>query len=347
MATIDIYDGRSLTEAINLMIAPETFLINMFWGTPKYHITNKIDIEIYDNGAELAQFANQQEESLLVNKRTRAVQTVNIPRTYERKVWTAQELADFRNVGQIYLADEAAISRQADEMIMQELEIMKQRVLRRREWMAAVGLDTGVLSISQPNIEFTVNYLYTSNQKIILTGGDLWSASTTGLPVNNIRTWKRSILQRCHISPSVMILGTDAAKAFIENAQVQAYLNKNMGYNVGQLDLSGAGTDAANYLGKVVGVDVYEYTQQIDIDGIATDMIGVDKAILVAKSGDFRMHFAPVYRLTDGGGLSVLNQDMLVEATVNDKKTKLEWEVEQKSLPTIHNPNNVISATVV
>jgi hypothetical protein len=347
MATIDIYDGRSLTEAINLMIAPEPFLTKMFWGTPKYHTTDKIDIEIYDGGAELAQFVNQQEESRLVNKRTRAIQTVNIPRTYERKVFTAQELADFRNVGQIYLADEAAISRQADELIMQELEILKARVLRRREWMAAVGLDTGALSISQTNIAFTVDYLYTSNQKVTLTGADLWSAATTGLPINNIRTWKRAILQRCGISPTAMILGTDAAKAFIENDQVQAYLNKNMGYNAGQLDLSGAGTVAANYLGKVAGVDVYEYTQQIDIDGTATDMIGTDKAILVAKSNDFRMHFAPAYRLSDGGGLNILNQDMLVESTVDRKKTKVEWEVEQKSLPTIHNPNNVISAVVV
>ena len=350
--TIDIYDGRSLTQAINQIIVPETFLLSTLFNNVQYHISYNIDIEIYRSSSTLALFADKEAEAKLIKKRTRKVQTITVPRTFEKKVFTAKELADYRNIGNIYLADEATIMRQSDDYVAQELEVLKNRIQLRREQMAAVSLDTGALSISQDDLEFDLDYGYTSDQKKTLTGVNLWSAATTGKPLNDIRGWKRAILRLKGIVPSIMILGSDAAAAFINNDQVQKFLETYRGFGAGQFELNNGMTQAGSFICTFLGIDVYEYTQQyVTVDAstsveTAHSMIGDNKAILVAKSPEFRIHYSPAYRIADGGLLQLLNQDMYIESQVSADRTKLEWRVEQNSIPTIHDPNCVISAVV-
>jgi hypothetical protein len=97
-----------------------------------------------------------------------------------------------------------------------------------------------------------------------------------------------------------------------------------------------------------MGIDIYEYNQQhTKPDGTTADMINAKKAILVtSQSEGFRIHLGPIYRIYNGN-LKVIPNEFFLETNPNEDKTALDWKVEQKSLPTIHEPNAIISATVI
>ncbi|ROL58650.1 hypothetical protein D9V86_11710, partial [Bacteroidetes/Chlorobi group bacterium ChocPot_Mid] len=73
---INIYDKRSLTNAVKKVKTVEPFVLNRFFKRQKPHSSEKIDIEIIESQAKLAQFVNDEEGALLVGKKTKSVKTI-------------------------------------------------------------------------------------------------------------------------------------------------------------------------------------------------------------------------------------------------------------------------------
>lgn len=345
-ANIDIFEYRSLTTAINKIKSPEPFLLDKIFKTKQSHVADKIDIEIMEGSAKLAAFANQNEGAHLVNKGTRTVKTISLPRTYEKKVFNASELQSFKPLGDIYAGSAAERAQGANEMVLTELDELKARALRRREQMAAEALSTGAISVDQENINFSVDYEFVNTKQLItLSGAAKWDAGTAPDIGKQMKGYKRDIMRACGVSPNIAILGSSAADLFVSNAEIKKQLD-NLNYKIGALDLTGEAGTAAIFLGRLYGIDFYEYNQQyLNSSGVATDMIAATKCILIAQSSAFRLHYGPMYRI-ENGNLKVYTSEMLVESKTNDDKTILEWKAEQKSLPTIHDPGAVISLTV-
>lgn len=272
---------------------------------------------------------------------------MTLPRTFEKKVFTALEIANYKTIGNLYVSNAEERTRIPNQMILQELEELKNRIIRRREQMACEGLSTGKIHIDQDNIEFSVDFEFQNNvQLITLSSADKWNATNTK-PLINLRNWKRNIMNRCGINADIMLLGSEAADAFLANDAVKKELDTNNN-KVGVLDLNQKATRSGMFIGRIMGIDIYEYNQQYTKpDNTTVDMINPKKAILIAsQTPGFKMHFGPIYRI-ENGNLKIITDELFVETNTNDDKTALDWKVEQKSLPTIHEPNAIISALVV
>lgn len=346
-ALIDMFEARSLTNAINRAKVVEPFVLNTLFKTKQFHAADKIDIEIMTGSDKLAQFVNQHEGALPIKKLSKVVKTLSLPRTFEKKIFTALELANYKSVGNIYVTNPEERTRIANQMILQELEELKNRIIRRREQMACEGISTGKLTVSQDNIDFSVDFEFENNVHLITLGSAAKWSEAASKPLVNIRAWKRDIMKRCGINADILILGSEAADAFIANESVKKELDTNNN-RVGVMDLTQPPTRAVIFIGRLMGVDIYEYNQQyIKADNTTADMINPKKAIMVASSSPgFRVHYGPIYRI-ENGNLKIYQNELLVETNTNDDKTALDWKVEQKSLPTIHEPNAIISAMVV
>lgn len=346
-ALIDMFEARSLTNAINRAKVVEPFVLNTFFKNRQFHAADKIDIEIITGSDKLAQFVNQHEGALPIKKLSKTIKTLSLPRTFEKKLFTALELANYKSVGNIYVSSPEERTRLANQMILQELEELKNRIIRRREQMACEGISTGKIVVSQDNIDFSVDFEFQNNVHLVsLTTTAKWS-ETTAKPLLNMRNWKRDIMKRCGVNADILILGSEAADAFIAHESIKKELDTNNN-RVGVLDLTQSATATGMFIGRIMGMDIYEYNQQYTTpDNTTTDMINSKKAIMVAsKSPGFRVHFGPIYRI-ENGNLKIYQNELLVETNTNQDKTALDWKVEQKSLPTIHEPNAIISATVL
>jgi hypothetical protein len=344
---IDILsDSRSLTQRINKIKPPAPFLMEKIFGTNEVHDSETVDIEIVSGSDTLAQFANPNEiQPRPVKKISSKVLTVKIPRTYESKTFTVQEMRDLQILGNIY-ANAADKSAAQKEKINLELSELKNRAIRLREKMAADAVSTGLISVSQNNIAFEVDYLFENNKQLLtLAGADKWDASTPKI-MSQLRTWKRNIAQRSGINADTLVLGTSASELFLGNDQILKMLDNNQ-VRVGSLDLNQKNAIGATYIGTIMGLDIYEYTQQyVNEAGSATDMIASTSAIMIASGAPFKTHSGAIYRLGSGNIASPVSYDMYLEAIPNPNRTSIQWDCEQKSLPTIHDPGAVISVKV-
>ena len=346
-AMIDIFEARSLTNAINRVKVVEPFVLNICFKNRQFHTADKIDIEIITGSDKLAQFVNQYEGALPIKKLSKSIKTLTLPRTFEKKIFTAMELANYQSIGNVYVSSPEDKTRLANQMILQELEELKNRIIRRREQMACEGLSTGKIEISQDNIDFSVSFEFENNVHLVTLGAAAKWSETTAKPLVNLRNWKRDIMKRCGVNADTLILGSEAADAFLSSDSVKKELDTNNN-KVGVIDLNQTATRSGIFIGRIMGIDIYEYNQQYTKpDNTTADMIDPKKAIMVAsQSPGFRIHFGPIYRI-ENGNLKIYQNELLVETNTNEDKTALDWKVEQKSLPTIHEPNAVISATVV
>lgn len=347
MATINLFEGRSLTNAINKVKTVDSFVVDSFFKS-EYHAADKIDIEIRYGTDRIAQFVNSEEKAKPVRKLHRRVKTVTPPRTFESKSFTAFELSRYNQAGDLYVSSVAERDKISNEMILTDLSELKSRGVRRREQMACEGLSSGKIVVSQDNIDFEVDFDFEVGKHLLTMSSKKWGTSEAEI-IKNIRTWKKAIMARSGSVADTLILGESAAEAFLEDSAVQNLLN-NRNVNVGSLELNKPAA-SADFLGKIAGVDIYCYSQQYTADegGTTTvkNMIPTDRAILVASSAPgFRLHFAPIYRI-EGGSLKSYQSELYVESFTNEDKTALEWKVEQKCLPAIHEPDAVISVKVI
>ena len=343
---VDLYDSRSLTQAINKVSVSDPFLIDKFFGTKVPHDSDKVDIEIYTGSSKIANFVNANEPTPRpIKNTTKKVETITIPRTFESKTFTAHELKDISVIGDIYGSAEAKKAAQAD-YIARELADLKERVLRLREKMAADAIGTGKFSVSQANIAFDIDFGFVENEQLFtLSGATLWSAST-GTPLANLRLWKRLIQRASLCNADTLILGTNACNYFMNNDEVKALLDLN-NYKVGSLDLDVVSGVAVTKVGRVLGIDVYEYYQQYTSDSdVVSDMVDVDRAILSCSKAPNRVLHGPAYRFVNGNVASI-NAEFYIEVIADKNNTMLQWNCEQKSIPTIHDPGAFVSAKVV
>lgn len=354
MATnIDIFSWHSLTAAVNKVAPARTFLLDTFFKTKVQHSVRDIYYGKSEESDKLALFVNAHENPKLVAQMQKGAKHFQLPITREKKVWTAEELAkQGKQVGEVFVGSPADIANASNTYVLQEVQSLKNRVIRLREWMAAQALDTGKITVSQDNIDFELDYEYLDQRNsFTLTGTSLWS-NAGSKPLEKIREYKRLLAQRGYTA-SHLILGYSAANAFIAHADVKAY-QLRPDFVIGSVNLTNKYTDYGNFLGNFMGVDVWEYPYQYtNAAGAKTDMITSTSAIMVGQPTDmtpasdpFRLHYGPVFRVDAGNRPLTITNEMLLEPHTNEYRTFLEWILEQCSLPVIHDRDAVIKAKV-
>lgn len=343
--SVSLYDSRSLTESINKVKYVNPFVLDKVFSYKRTWATDKIDVEIVTGSSKMAQFVGANEpKPKNIAKLTRETKTVTLPRTFESKLFTANELMAFNAVGALY--DQSQKLAFQKEMIALNLQELKERVLRRREQMAVEALCTGKISVTQSNTAWEIDYGYVDTEQLVtLSGTDLFTNSASK-PVTKLRQYQKLIQRRSGVAPSIALLGSSAAEAFTGNAEVQKALN-TLNYKVGQMDLTVPPVDGAFYIGRIGGVEFWEYTQQyVDDSGNAVDMLTADRMVLVAPSSSFRLHIGPAYRIVNQLPVAI-QSELFLEVDDESDSRGLQWNCEQKSLPTIHDPGAVMSIKVV
>ena len=350
MATLIKYNDRlSLTKSINLLQNPEPFMLKTFFSTKEFHLSNQINMVRKKNVTGLAQFVPNSAEAVTVNtENNEQLIAVNIPRTFEKKVFTAEELQRIDLASNPYATDKAQLVSLSNQYVLAELAALKRRVELRKEAMACEALTTGKLIYTGENIAFTIDYGYTAGEQLVtLDAAHKWGASGVKI-FDSIDELQGKLQDRAFASASKMILGTKAASVLKNDDGILKQLDTSYN-NVGKLDKTQRYTAWGRYLGNLLGIDIYEYTQKYTRSNrTVKDLFPIDSVLLVADvDGATKLHYGPSFRISDSFGLNVDTSELLVEPKKNDDNTAFEWKVEQHSLPIIHAPEAVICAKVV
>jgi len=350
---IDIFSWASMTTAVNKLKPARTFLLSSTFKRKVQHAVRTIYYGKRSATDKLALFVNPHENPKLVDQISKTAKSFELPITREKQTFNAEDLAKEKPVSPIFIGSSSEIAKASSDKVLFEIQGLKDRVVRLREWMAAQAVSTGVIEVSQANISFKLDFGFVAGTHLITrTGNDLWT-STNSDPLEELRTQKRAMARRGYKATRA-ILGTAAADAFVSHAKVQ-HDNLRKGFVIGDVNATTPYSDFGTYLGKFAGIDVYEYSYQYtNASNVVTDMIATGKCVIIGESTDmtpssnpFRLHSGPIFRINNGKAVNTIMAEFLLESIVSENKRFVEWDLEQCSLPAIHDPDAVVSLTII
>jgi hypothetical protein len=350
MGTISLYESRSLTAAVNQIKPVNTELIKLLGFKNENHSSDIIDWEVISDDKRIAQFVSREAtEAKPVKKTARSAKTARIPRTWEEKVFTAQEMKDFSVLGNIYAASAKERDDAINSRIFEELDVLQARAIRRRVQMITSILSTGKVIIDQEDYQAEIDSgmitgtLANGGHLVDVSGSLDWSSSTASIDTF-IHQVRQTMSKRGKTS-RVCILGSEASVSFMANEKVKKVLDNN-NVQAGRLSMNSPQDSSLIPVGSFYGVQFYEHSEEYKNDaGSIVPMIDPKKAIFVDPNSNNKMHLAPIHRFE--GEKHVSHQAEFFISSRVEKNQTLAWDIEQKALPQIKDIDSVLSVKVI
>jgi len=342
---IQITNTKHLTKSVNLSKSPEAFLLDNFFKRKEYSKRHVVVAEYLNYKTNLAKFDARLGNGHQVGNQGSTTKQFTIPTSREFKVFDIEQIEAMTVKGSAY-DDPASLINQVNGKIKQEIASLKSRVVARKELMAAQAMTTGIITVTiNGGVTDTINMGFVTNvNKKQLTGDDRW----TGTPdlINQLRAHIKVITANSGKKPTHLILGGTAAEKFLANSAVKTALDTN-NYRVGAIDLTAQTTRTANYLGTILGVQVWEYLQVYLDDNDAEQLyIPANMAILVSPNDNMVDFYAPATRLGNDGIPVYKSGEMFLESKILEGNRGVKWELEQSSTPMLLEPSSIYSVTV-
>ncbi|MEI8378193.1 MAG: major capsid protein [bacterium] len=336
--TENIYDYRALTTAINAIEPIPSLFLDVVFKVKNQNFATNLDIDVETNGVakRLAPFVAPMQGGKIVKALGYTTKTVKFPRIRVKKQLSAKDILGMREVGNsIYVGESATIDAMKNSKIAREQSHLKNLITRRVEWMAAQALK-GKIAYTSDDLAFEIDFGMQETHKPTLDGNNVWGGTSSNI-VANIRTYKNLILQATNLTADTALIGTSALDKLLADEKVQKLLdNRNMA--AGSIDLQ-----AKNYVGRLLGVDIYECAEQyLDEEGVSHSMIDEEAFVLFSSAAKFTQEFGLIEDLDAQVGLEFFSKMW------NEKDPSSAWLLaESNPLPVVYQPDAVVYATVV
>jgi hypothetical protein len=282
---IDIFDTRTMLEAVRLMKPPRTFLKDTFFPNQRTFDTETVDIDIVKGKRRMAPLVNPKNGGKVVERLGYTTNTYKAPMINPKMATTAENIMKRMPGETIYSGmspDERAQQQLGFDLV--ELEDM---ITRREEWMCAQALFNGKLDIKGEGVNDQIDFYLTNKEA--LAAAAKWNAAT-GDPLADLKRWRQTIIQKSGINPDRVIMASNVVDVFVNNAKVKDKLDLRWMQNV-QLSPQ-AFPDGTTYLGRIaeLALDIYSYDEwYIDDDNIEKPMIPANTVWVGSTNTRFEM----------------------------------------------------------
>lgn len=288
---IDIFETRTMLQALEMMTLPRTFLLDTFFKTQEVSNSEYVDIDIIKGKRRLAPFVQPTSQGKVVERTGFTTRTFKPPYIKMKMVTTATDILK-RSPGETIYDGGKSPSDKAAEQVGKDLLELTNMIIRREEWMAAQALNTGKITVSGEGFNAEVDFLMAADHKVTLSGTALWTDAASD-PVTNLRTWKRKISQDSGLVPDIAIMGSSVLDAFLNHSKVQNLLN-NRRIDMGIINPQ-ALPSGASYWGNIEGLDIYAYDEwYVDDTGTEQPMVPVDKIFLGSTKARTARHYGAI-----------------------------------------------------
>lgn len=256
MGKIDIYDRRSMLQAVRQMMPTNTFLKDLFFADTKTFDTEAVDVDYYKGRRKMAPFVSPRLPGTVVERSGFTTKSFKAPLIKPKRILTADDLKK-RSMGENVYSSKSPDER-ATEMLADDLIELDDQITRREEWMAAQVLFTGQVHMVGDGVDAILDYDFTN--KVALTGTDKWSD-----PASKKYRWLKStrlaIIQKSGITPDTVLMASDVVDSFIEDLEIQKMMDiRNV--EMGKINPK-ALPNGVTYIGTLtaLGLDIYSYDE--------------------------------------------------------------------------------------
>lgn len=346
----DVLSWSTLTQAVNERKAPNDFLKNQVFRRNVAVPTRNIELSFLRRGRKIAPFVKRDGQALMVSGGTEEFRIVKPPHIRIKKAMTPSELLDKRRAGSVIHIDAGGIQAAMRQFMADELGMMMDDITNSEEYLCALALRGAISYSAVDESAFTVTFPRSASHVVTLAGADLWSAASTATPASDFLTAAQLISDDASLSATDVILGANAADAFLQTAEVKARLNTQR-VIVGNIDLTNQIAESgALFLGEYVhGIRVWRYARQVEVAGVATDLIRPDYAEFIANvpAAQFVTYYGAIEDMQAIGAGRVLQSPRFSKSWEEEDPSARMILVESNPLPCLRRPDATVSMKVV
>jgi hypothetical protein len=337
---MDLLHWRSLTEAIRNIQVPGRLILDLIWNKrpQRKFATKNVDVDIISGDKLLAPFVTQYQAGKVVNKIGRSIRSFESPQI---RIKTKLNAGDFnvRGAGATIYPNPADRDRAKNELIAIEQQNLKDKIARRKHWMACQALTGKIAYSGADDVNFEIDFLFDNTHKPVLTDSAVFSHADANPPAK-FKEFARLVTEDSGFPAGLCIFGTSAADAFLAHAKTISALNA-LNVNRGKVDT----TKDNRYLGNFDGVEMYEMAEKyVDEAGAVQSMIDPKSMIMIAPEARFDDCYGAVEDQKAGGNIVT---DIFSKMWEEEDPSALWLLAESHPLPCVNQPGAVVYAKVL
>ncbi len=343
------FEPRAMARAIEIRLRPKLWYADTYFKPAEgVHGARLVELDVLIGGQRLAPLQRPTDKSREMPRETGESRMIRLPYMKPARPTNAEEIIRRRALGSHLYADKDLVA-EAQRQFGRDIEDLDDMIERRREYMAAQTLVTGVT----PLVGLDENGVQSINAEVVwgvpadthlvtLTNTALWTHANSD-PLANLKTWANRIIAGSGTAPTTATVGASVAEALLKHESLLKLLD-NRRVEAGQLELREQSMGGITYLGRFKGVDFYEDVRTYtDDNGVAQPFTPVDRLVLGSRNAENRWHYGPI-------------SDLKCPNPLVPRWVKT-WEVEEPSqrkvavhsspLPALHQADSIVSARVV
>lgn len=256
---IDMFDSRTMIQALDLMVPTKTFLRDMFFKRIETFNTKTVDIDIRKGSRRVASYVSPTDPAHISERVGYETKTYIPPYIKEKRGISPADLLFNREFGSnIY--DTVNPNQRMANMIAKDLTEMNEMITRAEEIQCKQALFDGQV-IFRTNSEKVV-FPVSADHKIE-TMTTYWDESG-GKPIDDLKAWRKIIMRDSGMVPNVIIMGTKAADAFLENPQLAPDTGRQSSISIDRGSIQPElYPNGATYIGHLrdVNCDIWSYDE--------------------------------------------------------------------------------------
>lgn len=254
---MNIYDTATLLDVLRVQKDPKPFWLPTFF---KNQINFDTDLIMFDQVStdyrRLAPFVAPNVQGKVMT--TEGYSTKSIKAAYVKpKHVVDPDMAFTRRAGEAIGTGSLSPEQRRDAAIAEILQRHRHMHTMTQEWMAASAIINGNVTIEGDGYpKVTVDFQRDASLTTVLTGGALWTATSTATPLTDLYNARATVNNLCGGVVRDVIFGATAWAAFSQIQSVKDLLNDQVrGSDTNFTKLNDGFADSTEYLGTLVGVN--------------------------------------------------------------------------------------------
>ena len=260
---VSVYSTAFLLGAYGVIDRPKPFLYDIFFPMEQMFETEEVYFDKVQRARRLAPLVSPAIQGKA--ERIRGYYATALKPAYVKPKHVIEPNRMLkRRPGEVLLGNMSPAERR-DATIMDTMRIQDDQIARREEWMAASILQTGAVTLTDPETGSTnvINFQRPAAHTVALTGAARWGQ--TGVDaLDNLRTWAALVQKNSGFHPSTVVMDPLSANLFIKSPGVQLIMN-SFRQTSGNIDLGGKVVGGvgreAKFLGDTGEFQIWVYQQ--------------------------------------------------------------------------------------
>lgn len=300
---LDLFETRTMLSALEERRGPRTYLRDTFFNPTTTSTTENVDIDVIRNKRRLAPFVNPLAEGKKIDRQGFQTKTFKPPYIKEKMVTTAIDVLT-RGLGENPYSASSPAERAA-QIAARDLVELQDMIDRRIEWMVAQIMLTGKVTITGEGVNAEIDFGRSAGNTVTLLSGTRWSQSGA-TPIDDLRAWKRLIVQNSGIVPNRAIIGYDVMEVLLENPQFVANIERFSNQTASIAMTANGLPEGITYVGRIEGLDLFNYEEwYLDENGVEQPMVPADKVLLGSTRSRAGVHYGGIKDLKANGVAAV------------------------------------------